>query len=174
MESASWFEEMKRRRVFRTLVGYGIVAFAVLQVAEPVMHGLNLPEWVLSATVVGLGIGFAFAIVLAWALDVRGGRIERTAPTPSRRLVLLLVVIGLAIGAPGVGWYFWKAHRTAAARADRASIAVSMPEEEPEVGIVEPRTAGLKGEINEGRRSNPCHPLTKVVASQGMTRCLGG
>ena len=124
MESASWFEEMKRRRVFRTLVGYGVVAFAVLQVAEPVMHGLNLPEWVLSATVVGLGIGFAFAIVLAWALDVRGGRIERTAPTPSRRLVLLLVVIGLAIGAPGVGWYFWKAHRTAAARADRASIAV--------------------------------------------------
>src|SRR5205807_4138625 len=113
VESASWFEEMKRRRVFRTLVGYGIVAFAVLQVAEPVMHGLNLPEWVLSATVVGLGIGFAFAIVLAWALDVRGGRIERTAPTPSRRLVLLLVVIGFAIGAPGVGWYFWKAHRTA-------------------------------------------------------------
>ncbi|HWE25620.1 MAG TPA: tetratricopeptide repeat protein [Myxococcales bacterium] len=124
MESASWFEEMKRRRVFRTLFGYGIVAFAVLQIAEPVMHGLNLPDWVLSATVVGLGIGFPFVIVLAWALDVRGGRIERTAPAPSKRAVLLLAAVGVAIGAPGVGWYFWKSQHSATSKADIASIAV--------------------------------------------------
>src|SRR5205807_5620075 len=36
-----WFEEMKRRRVFRALIGYGIVSFAVLQIIEPVMHGLD-------------------------------------------------------------------------------------------------------------------------------------
>ena len=115
---------MKRRRVFRALVGYGIVAFAILQIIEPVMHGLNLPEWVLSATVVALGIGFPLALVLAWALDVRGGRIERTAPAPSGRLVLTLVAIGVAIGAPGVGWYFSKAHTPAATKAEVASIAV--------------------------------------------------
>src|SRR5712691_3172820 len=57
VEQVSWFEEMKRRRVFRALIGYGIVSFALLQVVEPVMHGLNLPEWVLTATVVGLGLG---------------------------------------------------------------------------------------------------------------------
>jgi hypothetical protein len=34
------FAELKRRRVFRALVGYGIAAFAVLQIIEPVMHGL--------------------------------------------------------------------------------------------------------------------------------------
>ena len=124
VESASWFAEMKRRRVFRTLIGYGIVAFAVLQIAEPVMHGLNLPDWVLSAIVVGLGVGFPFAIVLAWALDVRGGRIERTAPAPSKRLLVILVAIGVAIGAPGVGWYFWKSHRTSVSKAELASIAV--------------------------------------------------
>jgi hypothetical protein len=33
------FEELKRRRVFRALIAWGIVAFAVLQVIEPVMHG---------------------------------------------------------------------------------------------------------------------------------------
>jgi len=36
-----WFAELKRRRVFRTLVGYGIASFAVLQIIEPVMHGLH-------------------------------------------------------------------------------------------------------------------------------------
>ena len=34
-----WFAELKRRRVVRTLVGYGIASFAVLQIVEPVMHG---------------------------------------------------------------------------------------------------------------------------------------
>jgi adenylate cyclase len=124
VDYASWFEEMKRRRVFRTLVGYAVVAFAVLQVIEPVMHGLSLPDWVLSATVVSLGIGFPFALVLAWALDVKGGRIERTAPAPSGRLLLVLVAIGLALGGPLVGWYFWKSQRAPAQQAGPASIAV--------------------------------------------------
>ena len=31
--------ELKRRHVFRVMVGYGIFAFAVLQVTEPIMHG---------------------------------------------------------------------------------------------------------------------------------------
>jgi len=115
---------MKRRRVFRALIGYGIVSFAVLQIIEPVMHGLQLPGWVLSATVVALGIGFPFTLVLAWALDLKGGRIERTGPAPSGRLLLTLVVVGLALGTPGVGWYFWKSHRAAPAREESASIAV--------------------------------------------------
>ena len=35
--AAGWFEELKERRVFRALVGYGVVSFAILQVVEPVM-----------------------------------------------------------------------------------------------------------------------------------------
>jgi hypothetical protein len=41
MDPASLFAEFKRRRVFRALVGYGIVAFAVLQIIEPVIHGFH-------------------------------------------------------------------------------------------------------------------------------------
>jgi hypothetical protein len=41
VEHSSLFVELKRRRVFRALVGYGIAAFAVLQIIEPVMHGLH-------------------------------------------------------------------------------------------------------------------------------------
>src|SRR5256884_6245951 len=49
--------ELKRRRVFRALVGYGIAAFAILQIVEPVMHGLRWPEVTLSYVVVALAIG---------------------------------------------------------------------------------------------------------------------
>ncbi len=38
--AASWFEEMKQRRVFRALVGYGIVSFGVLQLRAIIGYGV--------------------------------------------------------------------------------------------------------------------------------------
>ena len=103
--------ELKRRRVFRALIGYGIAAFAVLQIVEPVMHGLHWPEPVLSYVVVALAAGFPIVVALAWIFDVSGGRIERTAPASGSRiggvrLALALVAIGALAAAPGVLWYF--------------------------------------------------------------------
>src|SRR5260370_821036 len=71
--------ELKRRRVFRALVGYGIAAFAVLQIIEPVMHGFHWPDSVLSYVVAALAVGFPIVVTLAWIFDVNQGRIERTA-----------------------------------------------------------------------------------------------
>src|SRR6266446_8901153 len=70
--------ELKRRRVFRALVGYGLAAFAVLQISEPIMHGLHWPDSVLSYVVAALAVGFPVVVSLAWIFDVRAGRIERT------------------------------------------------------------------------------------------------
>src|SRR5437667_3533617 len=106
--------EFKRRRVFRALIAYGIAAFAVLQISEPVLHALHLPEWTLTFMVVALGAGFPIVILLAWALDVSGSGIERTAPIrPDRkaglegvRLGLILVGVGLLAAAPGITWHF--------------------------------------------------------------------
>src|SRR6516162_8677740 len=78
-----WFAELQRRRVVRTLVAYGIASFAVLQIIEPIMHGLHWPEAVLSYVVVALAAGFPVTIALAWIFDVKAGRIERTAPAPA-------------------------------------------------------------------------------------------
>jgi len=106
-----WFAELKRRRVVRTLVGYGIASFAVLQIIEPVMHGLHWPETVLSYVVVALAAGFPVVITLAWIFDVKAGRIERTAPAAAGprgiRLALSLVGIGVLAAAPVLGWYFF-------------------------------------------------------------------
>src|SRR5256885_1091520 len=74
--------ELKRRRVFRALLGYAIVAFAVLQVVEPVIHGLQLPDWTLSFVVVAIGVGFPLTLALAWVFDLSASGIERTRPVP--------------------------------------------------------------------------------------------
>src|SRR5207244_12241833 len=77
----------------------------------PVMHGLSLPEWFLTAIVVLLGVGFPVTLVLAWIFDVKGGRIETTGPAPRARLLLALVALGVLLAAPGVAWYLSRAHR---------------------------------------------------------------
>ena len=128
MNAGTLITELKRRRVFRMLVGYGIVAFAVLQVVEPVMHALHLPDVTLTYVVLALAIGFPVAVVLAWAFDVNEGRIERAAPAAApaltgTRLRLLLLCMGLVAAAPGVIWYFvWPA----TARHSRSIASASM------------------------------------------------
>jgi TolB-like protein/Tfp pilus assembly protein PilF len=122
--------ELKRRRVFRAMVGYGIVAFALLQVAEPIMHGAHLPEVTLSFMVVGLALGFPIVVVLAWAFDVSGKGIDWHPPVvPGAHklrgpvLALVLVAIGLLAAAPGLSWYFLRGSRQPASVAQTGIVS---------------------------------------------------
>jgi len=81
-----FYEELRRRRMLRALGAYAVGAFAVLQSAEPVVHGLHLPEWIISAVVIACAAGFPIAFVLAWTFDLTTHGIERTPDaTPSPR-----------------------------------------------------------------------------------------
>jgi TolB-like protein len=115
---SDFIAELKRRRVIRALLAWGIASFAVLQIYEPVMHGLHLPEWTLSFVVVALGLGFPVTAALAWVFDLKAGGIERTrptaekvpgsprtAPSPWARFAIL-VGIGFAAASPGLAYYF--------------------------------------------------------------------
>ncbi len=93
--------ELKRRRVFRALIGYGIVTFAVLQIIEPVMHGLHWPDAVLSYVVVALALGFPIVVTLAWIFDVNQGRVERTGSAGSPAGARLAIVLaGRSVSSP--------------------------------------------------------------------------
>src|SRR5437660_1348644 len=105
--------ELKRRRVFRALLGYAIVAFAVLQIIEPVIHGLQLPDWTLSFVVVAIGVGFPLTLALAWVFDLSASGIERTRPvavegSPRASAALFtLLAAGVALaGVAVVAWHF--------------------------------------------------------------------
>jgi predicted Ser/Thr protein kinase len=107
--------EMRRRRVFRVMVGYGIFSFAALQVAEPIMHGAHLPDWVLTALLVALAVGFPVAVILAWLYDFTAQGVKRTPSIAGPgalsyrggRLTVLLIGVGLIAALPVVAWYAW-------------------------------------------------------------------
>jgi TolB-like protein/Tfp pilus assembly protein PilF len=124
--------ELKRRRVFRALAGYAIVAFAVLQVIEPVVHGLHLPEWTISFVVIVLAVGLPVTLVLAWAFDLSAGGIERTLPLQPEgmgrgRIALVLAAVTAAALVPALAWQFTRPGATPAPTIPAAPSVAVLP-----------------------------------------------
>jgi TolB-like protein/Flp pilus assembly protein TadD len=65
------WEEVKRRRLSQVAVTYGVAAWAVVQVVTAVKQPLRLPEWLDTAVIVGLIIGFPLALLFCWVFNVR-------------------------------------------------------------------------------------------------------
>jgi TolB-like protein len=103
---SGFFEEVKRRKVYRVAVAYVIVAGGIIQIASAVFPAWELPNWSQRLVVVLLLIGFPMALILAWAFDVTPEGVRVTAPLPSlpahrrgRRNLFILLAIGVVVSA---------------------------------------------------------------------------
>jgi adenylate cyclase len=74
-----FFAELKRRRVFRVIAVYGIVAFGIIEAADAVFPRMALPDWTVTLVVWLALLGFPVAIVFAWALEMTPQGVRRTA-----------------------------------------------------------------------------------------------
>jgi TolB-like protein len=75
----SFFDELKRRNVFRVGIAYGVAAWVLLQVADLVLENINAPEWVIQAMMLMVGLGFIAALVIAWAYEMTPEGIKKEA-----------------------------------------------------------------------------------------------
>lgn len=83
--------------MIRALVAYGIVAFAVLQIIEPVMHGLHWPDAVLSAVIIALAAIGPVVVGIAWAFDVDDAGHRSRVGLALVFVVLLVAAVFLAM-----------------------------------------------------------------------------
>ena len=73
----SFFEELKRRNVFRVGVAYIVASWVLLQVAELVLEAIKAPEWVLLTMLMFVVLGFIAAMIIAWAYEMTPDGIKR-------------------------------------------------------------------------------------------------
>ena len=66
----SFFEELKRRNVFRVTIAYVVVAWLALQVADVILNNVGSPDWVFWVILLLLGIGLPIAVIFAWAFEL--------------------------------------------------------------------------------------------------------
>ena len=65
----SFFEELKRRKVFRVAASYAVVAFIIMQLVEILFPMFNFPQWTQQFTVIIVLLGFPIALILSWMFD---------------------------------------------------------------------------------------------------------
>ncbi|HEX7349179.1 MAG TPA: tetratricopeptide repeat protein [Rhodanobacteraceae bacterium] len=115
-DEPGFFEELKRRHVWRVAVAYAIAAWLLVQIATQVFPFFNVPNWVVRVVVVVLALGFPVAVAFAWAFELTPEGLRRTEPAGSpearsegahhevgRRLNTIIIAV-LVIAVALMGW----------------------------------------------------------------------
>jgi TolB-like protein/Flp pilus assembly protein TadD len=100
--------ELRRRNVFRVAIAYILIAWVILEAGDVLAPALHLPEWVVSALVFFLVLGFPLALIFAWAFELtpEGIKLEKyvdrsksiTRMTGRKLDFLIIAVLAVALG----------------------------------------------------------------------------
>lgn len=80
---AEFLRELKRRRVYRTLVVYVVLAVGALELVDVLVPATSLPAWTGGLLLALAIIGLPAVLVLAWLFDISGGSLKRTGEATS-------------------------------------------------------------------------------------------
>jgi len=108
----SLFSELRRRNVFRVALTYAVVAWLLIEFAAVFVPMFDAPEWIITAFVVLLALGFAVAMFISWVFEMTPEGLKRTEdlspdeviPYWSRRKFARFI-IGIAVIAFGLSAY---------------------------------------------------------------------
>src|SRR6266571_8690939 len=78
MNPKSFFGELKRRNVYKVAIAYAVVAWLLLQAASILFPTFEAPPWVMKVFVAMIVLGFAVALVFAWAFELTPEGLKRT------------------------------------------------------------------------------------------------
>jgi len=126
----SFFEELKRRNVFRVGAAYAVAAWVLLQVLDVVGEILELPQWGGKLILAALVIGFVLALIFAWAYELTPEGVKRESEVDRSRSIrtqtgqrlnrAILVTLALAVALFAVDKFLWDPARDRAL-AERAA-----------------------------------------------------
>ena len=146
----NFFEELKRRNVYKVAVAYAVVAWLLVQIATQVFPFLEIPAWVVRLVIALVAIGFPIALVIAWAFEATPEGIKRTAAADvlpasrnKNRTWIYVVVVGAAFS---IGLFFigrYSAQRTSENR-PHPQLEGGAPATPPSSGL-----AGARPSISE-------------------------
>ena len=107
MDFKQYFEELKRRKVFKAAIAYLVVAWVIVEVATAVLPVFDTPPVVLKVLVIVVSLGFLVNLVISWIYDVTPAGLKKTddlkaghevSQTKYRRLNrILITLLSLAV-----------------------------------------------------------------------------
>lgn len=166
---AGWnrfFQELKRRKVYRVATVYAITGWIIVEVTATIFPHLGLPEWLVTTLIVVILAGFPVALILSWIYDmgpeglIKTDKEESSMSTPSasgkKPFTNNLLIAILAILLVGQFIYFgvirnsWSGGLSEEIREEKVAVAVfnnfTGQEDLEAFGMMAPEwiTAGLR------------------------------
>ena len=75
-----FWEELKRRKVFRVIAMYAATAFIILEASDIMLPRLGLPDWTVTFVIILIIIGFPITAILSWIFDITPEGLMKTVP----------------------------------------------------------------------------------------------
>jgi adenylate cyclase len=109
---SQFWQELKRRKVLRSLAIYAGTAFIILEASSIIFPLWDFPEWSINLVLWLLILGAFINVIIAWIYDITAGGMRRTKPmeevTPEERIpdsrvwkaatyISLVVIVGLIV-----------------------------------------------------------------------------
>ena len=104
----SFFNELKRRNVFKVAIAYLVVAWFIMQFVDVVLNNIDAPGWIFRVVMLLLAVGFPLAIFLAWVFELTSEGLKRdhevdrsqsiTRQTGNRLNFVIMGLIAIALG----------------------------------------------------------------------------
>ena len=104
----SFFDELKRRNVFRVGIAYAVTSWLLIQVSDILLESIGAPPWVMQTMFVLLAVGFVITMFIAWAFELTPEGVKKEkdvdrsasiAPKTGQKLnlgIVALLVVTLA------------------------------------------------------------------------------
>jgi len=73
----NFFDELKRRNVFKVALAYSITTWLIAQMADLAAENFGAPGWVMKMLITILLLGFPVALVMAWAYEMTPDGLRR-------------------------------------------------------------------------------------------------
>jgi TolB-like protein len=73
----SFFNELKRRNVFRVGIAYAVTSWLLIQVSDILLESIGTPPWVMQTMFVVLAVGFVITLFFAWAFELTPEGVKR-------------------------------------------------------------------------------------------------
>jgi len=105
MNPGNFFDELRRRNVYKVAIAYVVGGWALSQGIAQVLPVFDVPNWIIRLLVVLIIIGFPVALIFAWVFEITPGGVKTTreadampsSARPSNRTWIYVVVVGAAV-----------------------------------------------------------------------------
>jgi len=129
----SFFNELKRRNVFRVALGYVVSCWLLAQVADLVLHNIGAPAWVMQTLMLFLALGFPVVLFFSWAYEVTPEGIKRESEVDRTQSITHITAHNLdvaiiAVLVVAVAYFFFDKFYLSPAQGANQTQAQTVPE----------------------------------------------